>query len=353
MQEYRLKSARFRAERAASWDELERLLDALERGGARRLSGDALMRLPVLYRGAVSSLSVARAVSLDRNLLEYLESLVGRAYFAVYARPRSPGEAAWRFLARDFPRTVRRFGRYLALSAALLALGTLAGALLTLTDPDRYYAMVPEVLAQQRNPASTTDELLDVLYHDRRSEAPDALDETLEVTDELSVFAAGLFSNNAGVGIMAFALGFAAGAPTLYLLFYNGLILGAFAGLYHGRAIGLDFWAWVLPHGVTELLAVCLCGAAGLAIGAALVFPDERGRMVGLAERGRQAAIVVAGSILLFFLAALIEGFFRQLVGDVGVRWSVAAATAVGWTLYLGRAGRGAAPTEDDGVDVG
>lgn len=344
MQAFKLKSARFRAERADSWQELEQLLDRIERHGTRRLTSDELTRLPVLYRGAVSSLSVARAVSLDRNLLDYLESLVGRAYFAVYARPRSPGEAAWQFVARDFPRTVRRFGAHLALSVAMLVLGTLAGTLLTLTDPDRFYAIVPDAYAQGRGPSSTTDELLDVLYDGRTSDD----DDTLEKSDRLSVFASGLFSNNAGVGIMSFALGFAAGAPTMYLLFYNGMLLGAFAGLHHGRAIGFDFWGWILPHGVTELLAICLCGAAGFAVGAALVFPGERGRLAAIAARGRQAAIVVVGSILLFFIAALIEGFFRQLVDDIAVRWTVAAVTTVAWIGYFGFAGRGADDAEDD-----
>lgn len=68
-----LKSAAFRAEREGSWRELERLLEEVQRGGIHALGPRELSRLPLLYRAAVSSLSVARAISLDRNLLEYLE----------------------------------------------------------------------------------------------------------------------------------------------------------------------------------------------------------------------------------------------------------------------------------------
>ena len=74
-----LKSAAFRAEREASWRELEGLVGRIERGGVRALAPAELGRLPSLYRAALSSLSVARAISLDRNVLDYLEALSGRA----------------------------------------------------------------------------------------------------------------------------------------------------------------------------------------------------------------------------------------------------------------------------------
>jgi uncharacterized membrane protein SpoIIM required for sporulation len=110
--------------------------------------------------------------------------------------------------------------------------------------------------------------------------------------------------------------------------------------LYHTRGLGGEFLAWVMPHGVTELLAVCLCGAAGLVFGMAVVFPGERTRLENLARRGRRAALVVIGAVVLFFLAALIEGFFRQMVQDLSARWSLAFITFVLWILYFGAVGR-------------
>jgi uncharacterized membrane protein SpoIIM required for sporulation len=140
--------------------------------------------------------------------------------------------------------------------------------------------------------------------------------------------------------MLCFALGFAAGVPVVLLLFYNGLILGAMAALYSGRGLGLEFWAWILPHGVTELLAVCLCGMTGLVFGMAVVFPGERSRLDNLARRGREAALAVVGAVLMLFVAAGIEGLFRQLVHDTTVRWSVAMATLAFWIWYFGFVGR-------------
>ena len=324
-----LKSAAFRAEREAGWRELEGLVERVERGGAERLGPAELMRLPVLYRAALSSLSVARAISLDRNVLEYLESLCGRAYLAVHGTRRRLGEALGDFFARRFPRAVRAHAAQVAVAAAMLLLGAAAGFALTRADPERFYAFVGGFGADGRGPTSTTEALRKALYAEG------------DAAQLLKTFAAFLFSNNARVGLMAFTLGFAGGAPAAVLMFVNGLVLGAFAALYGGRGLGLEFWAWLLPHGITELTAVVLCGAAGLAVGRALLFPGREERLAGLARRGREAGVVALGAVALFFAAALVEGIFRQLVHAVPVRLAVAAGSALLLFPWLALSGRG------------
>ena len=69
MSELDLKSYRFRAEREDDWRALEGLLERIQNSGVNVLKPDELVALPQLYRTAVSSLSTARAVSLDRNLI--------------------------------------------------------------------------------------------------------------------------------------------------------------------------------------------------------------------------------------------------------------------------------------------
>ena len=323
-----LKSAAFRAEREASWRELEALVGRVEQGGLAALAPRELARLPALYRAALSSLSVARAISLDRNVLDYLEALAGRAYLAVYGTRRRLREALADFFVRRFPRAVRAHAPHLALAAAILVLGAATGWALTARDAERFYAFVDPVYAQGRGPASSTESLREVLYADR------------DTATILKTFAMFLFQNNARIGIVAFAIGFAGAVPTALLLFSNGLVLGAFSALYAGRGLGLEFFAWLLPHGVTELTAVALCGAAGLAIGQALLFPGREERLAGLARRGREAGVVAVGAVALFFVAALIEGIFRQRVHSVPVRYAVALATAGLLAAYLAASGK-------------
>src|SRR5215831_19389972 len=102
-----LKSREFRLEREAGWTELEALVTRAQDQGLRSLSTDDLRRFPLLYRAALSSLSVARAIALDRALLAYLEDLCLRAFLAIYARRLSLREAIGDFLLRSLPRAVR------------------------------------------------------------------------------------------------------------------------------------------------------------------------------------------------------------------------------------------------------
>jgi uncharacterized membrane protein SpoIIM required for sporulation len=331
-----LKSVDFRRERETTWHELDMLCTTIEKSGLGALSAAQLARLPVLYRSTLSSLSVARAISLDRNVLEFLESLTGRAYFCVYAAKRPLRESIADFFARRFPQAVRRFRWHLAMSALFLCAGVLAGYTITLGDPDRFYAFVSVDYAQGRGPASTTAELRKILYDDGGGGA-----------DKLTAFASFLFTHNAKIGILSFALGFAAGFPVFLLMLTNGLILGAFGALYQSRGLGLDFWAWVLPHGVTEIGALLLCGAGGLVLAESLVFPGRQTRLRNLAMRGREAGTIALGAVCMFFVAGLIEGLFRQSVQSVPIRISVVVVTAALWGWYFLGCGRGDAKVEE------
>jgi uncharacterized membrane protein SpoIIM required for sporulation len=322
-----MRSVEFRRERESTWAELEGLITAADKGGLRSLSADQLARLPHLYRATLSSLSVARSISLDRALTEYLENLVGRAYFVVYGTRQALRRQIADFFLWKWPSTIRRAKWHILIAFVVTVAGAVAAFQLTMNDMDYYYAFVGD-MAQGRTPASSTAELKGGLY-DQGS-----------VSGSLATFAASLFSHNSRIGIMAFALGFIAGLPTLLLLFYNGLVMGGFAALYHSRGLSVDLWGWLLPHGVTELLAVILCGAAGFLLAHGLVFPGSQTRMDALRERGKDAAVIVVGAVIMLFMAGLIEGIFRQTVTDITVRYCVAGGTALWWIFYFGFVGR-------------
>ena len=322
-----MRSVEFRREREATWAELEQMIAAADKRGLRALPADALARLPHLYRATLSSLSVARSISLDRALVEYLESLVGRAYFVVYGTRQHVRRQLAEFFAWKLPSTIRAAKWHILAAVVISIAGTIAAYSLTSHDADYYYSFMGD-MAQGRTPASTTAELRDGLYHQEG------------VSSFLATFAASLFSHNSRVAILAFALGFVAGLPTLLLLFYNGLTLGAFVALYTSRGLGWDIWGWLLPHGVTELSAIMLAGGAGLMLAHGLVFSGAQPRLDALRERGKPAAVIVIGAVLMLFVAGIIEGIFRQTVTDIHVRYAVAGGTTLFWIWYFGFCGR-------------
>lgn len=327
-----LKSFEFRRDRKKTWLELGRLVERAEKKGLRSLGAEELARLPVLYRATLSSLSVARSISLDRNLVEYLESLSARAYFCVYGSKRRMRRTVADFFVRRFPAAVRRFRWQIAVAAAIFLLGALTSFVMTSRDSEWYYTFVG-AMAQGRTPTTSTAELRHGLY-----------DGDGHGSAWLGSFAMFLFNHNSRIGMTAFALGFLAGIPVLVLLFETGLMFGAFVALYHSRGLGLDIIGWLMPHGVPELGAVILCGGAGLVLAQALVFPGRSTRLRNLARRGREAGVVVLGAVAMLFVAGLIEGIFRLAVADIAVRYLVIVAGVVGFGWYFTRCGRGREP---------
>src|SRR5690348_413310 len=150
-----LKSSEFRRAREANWRDLERLVDAAEKRGVRALSPADLQRLPLLYRSALSSLSVARAIALDRNLLLYLENLSLRAFFVVYGPRRALLEGTWQFLRADFPAAVRASRMHVLLAVTALLVGVIVGLALVVRDESWFSTLVPAAVSQGRGPAST------------------------------------------------------------------------------------------------------------------------------------------------------------------------------------------------------
>lgn len=324
-----LKSYEFRREREANWHELEALVAAAESGGIGSLSAEQMLRLPTLYRATLSSLSVARAISLDRNVVDYLESLSARAYFCVYGARSDPFRAIARFFVTRFPRAVRAARWPVLISLLAMLVGAVLGFWLTLSDIEWFYTFVPDDLAQGRTPSATTDALRAPLFSGAE-----------HGVERLNLFATFLFTNNAKIGLLSFSLGFALGIPVILLLAYNGAILGAFAALYASRGLSFELWGWLLIHGGTELLAVILCGGAGLVLGGALAFPGRHSRLANLALGGRSAAVIAIGAVAMFLIAGVLEGFGRQLIDDTPLRYVVAAIMLAFWAVYFTRSGR-------------
>ena len=320
-----LRSSEFRREREAAWTELEAILAEVERRGISGPSADDMQRLPILYRGAVSSLSVARTIALDRNLLRYLEDLSLRAFLVVYGPRTGAGEGFAVFLAHGFPRAVRAARWHILIAALATALGVAAGDMLVSADTDWFSALVPSELGDGRGPASTAAELREgEIFATWQGFAASFV-----------VFANSLFRHNAIIALMAFGLGFLAGVPTLLLLVYNGLTLGAFLAIHAKRGLAVDFLGWVSIHGVTEIGAILLAGAGGLVLADTILFPGRFGRMANLARRGREAAKIGGGAVLMLFIAGLIEGGLRQLVASTEGRFAVAGVTASLWLVYF------------------
>jgi uncharacterized membrane protein SpoIIM required for sporulation len=325
-----LRSSQFRQQREKDWRDLERLIAQVERRGIKSLTPQELERLPLLYRAAVSSLSVARSIVLDHNLLLYLENLTLRAFLVVYGPRTTLFKSLARFFTTEFPRAVRAMGPHFLIALLALAGGILAGYLLTVGNEDWFNTLIPADLAKGRGPSSTRETLL----------REEIFVQWKGIKHAIAVFANKLFQHNTMVALLSFSLGLVAGIPTILLLIYNGLVLGAFIAIHHNRGLTVEFVGWLSIHGTTEITAILLCGAAGLLIADKILFPGSYSRVQSLAVHGRVAAMAALGAVALLFVAAILEGVFRQAIQNTEWRYSIGWSMGLLWLVYFTRAGR-------------
>jgi uncharacterized membrane protein SpoIIM required for sporulation len=316
-----VNATRFRQAHAADWERLDALVTRMEKHSIRTIDNDGLLELPALYRTTLSSLSVARDTSLDRALIRYLEQLCTRAYFQIYGVQTPAHRQIARFIASGWPGAVRELWRE-TLFCVLLTFGAaLLAFLLVRNDPSWFYSIIPEGLATGRDPTASAEVLRGTLYDKQK--------------DFLGAFATFLFTHNAQIAIFAFALGFAFAVPTLLLILYNGLMLGAFVAVFAAKGLGLNVAFWLMIHGTTEIFAICISGAAGIRIGLAIAFPGRLSRMDALVRAGRTAATAMAGTVVMLAVAALLEGIGRQTILGDWLRALVGAGALVGWLVYF------------------
>lgn len=323
-----VNASRFRAAHEADWERLDKLVTRMEKRSIRALSDDDILALPLLYRTTLSSLAVARDTSLDRGLVVYLERLSTRAYFQIYGVQTSVWRQLGHFFARGWPEAVQSLWRETLVCVFLTLASAVVAYLLVRGDPAWFYGIIPEGLADGRDPSASAEALRRTLY-DRHD-------------DMLATFATYLFTHNSQIAIFSFALGFAFAVPTILLILYNGLMLGAFFAVFAAKGLAFNLAGWLAIHGTTELFAIAIAGAAGMRIGTAIAFPGRDSRTEAAVRAGRPAALAMAGTVVMLAVAGLLEGIGRQTIVDDASRYLIGATMLAGWLayFYLPRRGR-------------
>lgn len=303
---------------AQSSEQLEQLLERVE-AAPGHLSFDDTRELARLYRVCAAQLAVMRSRGRDPEAIRYLNALCVRAYTRLQVEPIQRRRLPDFFFA-DFPKVLAATAWLQLMVAVIMIGGAVAGASIVSENPAALYDCIPAAFY----PSAQLETLME--SHEARA---DFLKHRSEEFGMKSIFSASLFTHNLSVGILSFAVGVLAGIPTLILVFYNGLTLGAFAWLFSRDSLGPTFWAWMLPHAIPELLGITLCSTAGLMLAKAVLAPGRQSVGAALKAAGRPALEMVAASVPLFVAAAFIESFVRQSMLSTPARF-VAAGIALG-----------------------
>ena len=275
-------------ERANRWRDAEARARRLARGRSDD-AGDAT-RMADDYRMLAHDLARARTLIPDTRTREYLEGAYARAHATLHHGAWHAGHALLSLFRDELPAVVRELRLYILWSALIFALTVAAGYALIGRYPELIALFAsPDLIASVEHGRLWTEGLLNVV--------PSA------------VLSVQILANNIVVSLFAYCAGFFFGLGTLYILGLNGLMLGAvfaFVGQHGLRAALLSF---MVAHGCVELSVMCLSGAAGAAVGEALIRPGNVTRAESFRLAAARSGVLLAACAVLLVGAGLIEGF--------------------------------------------
>jgi len=307
-------STRWIEKRKSYWLRLEALLDESNRSGFRTMGRSELQELGLLYRQIAADLAALREDPGSINFARYLNQLLARAHNIIYSAHKTSPKAAVDFFVTTYPRVFRRNWRFVAVALLVFAMSGVVGSWLTYRDPDfKLGVLGPRMV--------NTIEKREMWTH--------------SIVGIKPLASSAIMTNNLSVGFLTFALGITGGLGTIYMLVFNGLMIGVIGMACHLSGMSLQLWEFVAPHGVLELPAIFIAGGAGLRIAAGLLFPGYLPRKESLVRAGADAVRLLLGSIPILVIAGIIEAFVSPTGIRAPLKFGMAAALFVLLLAYL------------------
>lgn len=304
-----MKVAELLKSRQKNWRELESLRGEMASRGKKAMGPARISRFAALYRATCADLALAEAHQLPPRTIAYLHQLVARSHSQLY-RTRQFDYAKWaKILLHDAPQQI--FNDRCVQMAFCLFWGVFLMSAWLAFDNERWPGYATEVLS----PAGAAQ------LHESFSEDITGRDPTINI-----YMAAFYISHNTGIGLKCFVTGLLI-IPGLYTTVFNAASLGAAFGYMARDPVARpNFFHFVTAHGPFELTAICLAAGAGLRLGVSWLitqttqagwlglFSKESAspgltRIASLQRTAKESMPIVAAAVVLFFLAALTEGF--------------------------------------------
>ncbi|MEO8619473.1 MAG: stage II sporulation protein M [bacterium] len=322
------------------WTAFAAKLAIAQRRGLKELGEDGVRDFVAEYRVLSADLARLRTASAGRALDEmfYLGRLVAGAHNLLYRDRGMSLRGAVRYLFTEVPREVRRSAAPIALAALLLFGPAIIAAVSVVRTPSLASTLLPAGMLQRAE---------DGVRRARNGEG---------YIDDPQLFrpvmASSIVTNNVQVTFAVFAGGITAGVLSVMMLVLNGISLGSVVGLYASKGIATLLLAFVAPHGVLELFAICVAGGGGFLIATGLLMPGARTRGRALVENARRAIRLIAASTFLLVIAGTLEGFVSPIEWwPLEGKLAVSGVTLVFLVAYLSggrRRKEGTSPEADD-----
>lgn len=305
----------FVAAHQGAWWRLQQLTERARK--LSQMSPDELDEMVHLYQRCGANLANARVeYAADSALVNRLTLLVSDAHGVLYGqRDTEVRRGLIQFATLTFPAAIYSLRRYILVAALLTIVPWAVFQIWLAVSPAAFDVSAPDGAAEQ---------YINQDFEDYYSNQPS------------QNFATQVFLNNIRVGFLAFAAGALLCVVTVALLVWNGANVGMAGGLFTHVGQWDKFWGLILPHGMLEISAVVVAGAAGLRIGWSIIDPGDRPRTQAFVEEARRSGSVLIGLVVAFLMAAIVEGFVTGRPWPTAVRIGIGAGMFLlfwGWTI--------------------
>ena len=280
---------RFVELRAPIWERFEQ---ALQRADGRRgatLDYQELEQLAFDYRRVLHDHALANARYRSTSAARRLQRLAASGTRLVQRDRTHRYRGILHFITRTFPQTFRRRLPEILVAIAIFFGAGLLGLAITLVQPNFGLSFTgPQALEGLQEGHLWTEAMTD---------------------DTAPLHAARIGTNNIGVSLTAWAGGLTAGLLTVFLVFYNGLMLGSVVGLTLHHSMAIPLLSFISAHGPLELSMILVCAGGGLVVARGLVATDDRTRAEALREAARDGLVLLIGCLPWLALLAAVEAF--------------------------------------------
>lgn len=282
-----MREAAFVKLNMARWQEYEQLL----KSGAPLLPD----KKAAMFIQLTDDLSFSRTQFPESETTHYLNHLSAEIHADIYKNKKEDRTRFITFWTREVPVLFSRLLRPLLYAFLIFGVAAAMGSISVLNDDtfirlilgDGYVNMTQENIAKGRP--------LDVYAN----------------SDQMDMFFRITF-NNIRVSFTAFAAGVLLSVGTGLVLFFNGIMVGAFFTLFYQNNLLVDAVFVVMLHGTIELSAIVIAGAAGLHMGNAILFPGTYRRYDAFRQAALEGLKVIMALMPFFILAGFIESFVTR-----------------------------------------
>ena len=252
-------------------------------------------KLNDLFVQITDDLSYARTFYPNRSVRMYLNTLAQRIFHNIYRGKRFPVERLRLFWTDELPQLMWTSRKALLLSFAIFALAFTIGVVSSIIDPD----FARTILG---------DQYVDMTL------------QNIEKGDPMAVYkesgplgmSVGIAANNLFVALRTAILGVLASLGTVFIMLYNGIMVGAFQYFFIEQGVFWPSFLSIWIHGTLEISAIIIAGAAGLVAGSGLLFPGTYRRSQAFQITMRRGLKIFVGVAPIIILAAIFEGFFTR-----------------------------------------